>query len=419
MPSRAEETRHLEGELAVWRRPSRSLPTRISFLVLAATLVISLTVTGISLWSIDAFLREKIEQKFPSILSHASQTLELWYVQRIHDIGEVSRSPILRENSEKRYSGASAERATLARLELGRYLDDVLRGRAQYRALFLMGPEGEIDLWIGEKIELPGSMRERIADPTTVTVSDVWGSGERRLQVVSVRIDTQGSKGASLHAVLKLDELDRILSSQSLASSERVSLVGPEGRYLASTSGEILGKTYGHDLPEPDQKPVFSDHTKANGERVVSSAARHPRFGWTLVVEEPHKAAFAPAKSALRVTLGINLAIVGALSLIAFRVSVNMVRPIEDLSQAVRRIAEGRSGVVIPRVERRDEVGVLNSAFREMTTRLAANAREIEAANKNLRAKNDELKCMNETLEQLSITDGLTCLHNHRFFQDY
>ncbi|MBW2420098.1 MAG: GGDEF domain-containing protein [Deltaproteobacteria bacterium] len=26
---------------------------------------------------------------------------------------------------------------------------------------------------------------------------------------------------------------------------------------------------------------------------------------------------------------------------------------------------------------------------------------------------------MNETLEQLSITDGLTCLHNHRFFQDY
>jgi diguanylate cyclase (GGDEF)-like protein len=99
--------------------------------------------------------------------------------------------------------------------------------------------------------------------------------------------------------------------------------------------------------------------------------------------------------------------------------SVSMVRPIDALSRAARRIAEGRSDVVIPEAERQDEVGVLTGAFREMTSRLAANKREIEAANESLRAKNDELQSMNETLEQLSITDGLTCLHNHRFFQDY
>jgi diguanylate cyclase (GGDEF)-like protein len=92
----------------------------------------------------------------------------------------------------------------------------------------------------------------------------------------------------------------------------------------------------------------------------------------------------------------------------------------------VRRIAEGKTDVEIPDVKSRDEVGVLTGAFREMTTRLAANARElernhseIEAANESLRSKNEELKCMNEILEQLSITDGLTRLHNHRFFQDY
>jgi diguanylate cyclase (GGDEF)-like protein len=92
----------------------------------------------------------------------------------------------------------------------------------------------------------------------------------------------------------------------------------------------------------------------------------------------------------------------------------------------VRRISDGRSDVEIPPVKSQDEVGVLTGAFREMTTRLAANARElernhseIEAANESLRAKNEELKRVNEILEQLSITDGLTHLYNHRFFQDF
>jgi len=36
-----------------------------------------------------------------------------------------------------------------------------------------------------------------------------------------------------------------------------------------------------------------------------------------------------------------------------------------------------------------------------------------------LRNRNDELHRANEVLAQLSITDGLTQLHNHRFFQDF
>ena len=43
---------------------------------------------------------------------------------------------------------------------------------------------------------------------------------------------------------------------------------------------------------------------------------------------------------------------------------------------------------------------------------------EIEEANAQLREQNEELRRANEMLEQLSITDGLTKLHNHRYFQD-
>jgi diguanylate cyclase (GGDEF)-like protein len=43
---------------------------------------------------------------------------------------------------------------------------------------------------------------------------------------------------------------------------------------------------------------------------------------------------------------------------------------------------------------------------------------ELEAAGQRLQLQNDELRRANEVLSQLSVTDGLTHLHNHRHFQD-
>ena len=72
-----------------------------------------------------------------------------------------------------------------------------------------------------------------------------------------------------------------------------------------------------------------------------------------------------------------------------------------------------------------DELGLLTRTFNRMAARLHRNRLElqesrlnIEAANVRLRGQNEELQRMNEALEQLSITDGLTKLYNHRFFQE-
>ena len=69
---------------------------------------------------------------------------------------------------------------------------------------------------------------------------------------------------------------------------------------------------------------------------------------------------------------------------------------------------------------------MLTRTFNEMTTRLESNARDLEAskaetekAGEVMREQNEELLRMNEILEQLSITDGLTTLHNPRYFQEH
>ena len=68
---------------------------------------------------------------------------------------------------------------------------------------------------------------------------------------------------------------------------------------------------------------------------------------------------------------------------------------------------------------RDDELGLLTSTFNEMMDRLRSNQLEIEQDRIRLAEKNEELQHANEILSQLSITDGLTKLHNHRYFQDY
>jgi diguanylate cyclase (GGDEF)-like protein len=64
-------------------------------------------------------------------------------------------------------------------------------------------------------------------------------------------------------------------------------------------------------------------------------------------------------------------------------------------------------------------------AFETLSARLLESGEELERqrnatfdANRRLRAHNEALRRANEVLAQLSVTDGLTRLHNHRHFQD-
>jgi diguanylate cyclase (GGDEF)-like protein len=57
--------------------------------------------------------------------------------------------------------------------------------------------------------------------------------------------------------------------------------------------------------------------------------------------------------------------------------------------------------------------------LRANSVELEENREAIEDANHRLMAQNQELQRVNEVFIQLSITDDLTKLHNHRFFQDH
>ncbi|MDO9067623.1 MAG: diguanylate cyclase, partial [Deltaproteobacteria bacterium] len=85
-----------------------------------------------------------------------------------------------------------------------------------------------------------------------------------------------------------------------------------------------------------------------------------------------------------------------------------VIRPVRNLGEQVRRLGDGHFDCQID-IYSRDEIGALGSAFNEMRA-------QLKDLYSKMWERSDELVRLNEQLEQLATTDGLTGLYNHRHF---
>ena len=418
---RSAVRRFLEMGSKAWLR---SLASRIIFFVFASTLLTSLVVTWVSTQSIENFLRDKIDQKFPAILDGASERLDIWYSQRTLDIQTFARSATIGANFPHIKRAHEKQEDDPRCKQVEDYLSYVLERFPQYEALFLLDADGTELLWVGDRIELAPQLRNELSQVVLTGVSDIFRAHGRRVQIASAVVkDASLDRIGTLHAVLPIQVVDKLLRSERLGPSGAVFLVGRDGLYLTPHPGDW--PAYERPLPKLEAATEVEEYSNTAGVRVVGSAVRLPRFGWTLVVEEPYVEAFQPSVAAVREIFITNIATALLFSCIAFWIGLSIVRPIQALSRGARRIADGETDVGIVESNRSDELGLLTQTFNRMAKRLHRNRIElqesrlnIEAANVRLRGQNEELQRMNEVLEQLSITDGLTKLYNHRFFQE-
>jgi diguanylate cyclase (GGDEF)-like protein len=375
-------------------RPFQSLAARIGVFVFAATLISALAVAGTSAYGLRAFLRSKIEQKVPASLVQVRDRLDLWYAQRGFDVQVFAQSATVVEGLSRLTTRAGAR----DRAEVEQYLRYVLQSLPQYPAIFALDAEGGVLIAAGAPIALPPDRLRELAGSSVPAISALLtGADGARFQVVSSPVSAQNRVLATLHAVLPLEAVETLLTSSIQTSVARTLIYDASGRFVLGSRGFA---TPPDTLPErlaAARYAEVSDYVATDGLHVVGSKLFFPRLGWTLVVEEDYDAAFAPIASILRRTLTLNLLIVGVLSAMAFGFAAYVVRPLRALSEAAIRLRDGELDIGLPAAARDDEVGILTRSFGEMVESLA-------------RAR--------ESLERLATTDGLTRIHNHRFFQD-
>ncbi len=105
-----------------------------------------------------------------------------------------------------------------------------------------------------------------------------------------------------------------------------------------------------------------------------------------------------------------NFVIVLGTTGITYALAVWRLLPLLDLAEGARRLAAGEAGIRVDQDAPFGEVRALAESFNHMARRLDESYQEIERRHR-------ELTRANEVLEQLSATDGLTQLFNHRHFQ--
>jgi diguanylate cyclase (GGDEF)-like protein len=406
--------------------PFRSLAGRITLLVFMATLVSSLAVSWISVQSLDGFLRQKVDQRFPQAASYIAHELEAWYALRTRDIEVFANSAILTESTPYlRTPGPSGDRA---RDEAAQYLRYVLESFPQFERLILATPEGEPLVEAGSVEPLPEDfLTGRSLRSEHLRISEVRHLGDRAIQIASVPMrGTDGRPISWFYAMIDIERLDPMLISEELGEEAMVFLIDRDRRFLNPPEGFGTDVLYEGGRAENEQISSVAYYHDPNGIRVVGARTNFPRFGWTVVIEQPYDEAFSPVVGSMSRVAALNVTIVLVVGLIALRIAGSIVKPLRALSTAARRLSLGERKVEIDETTySSDEVNVLTRTFNEMSRGLTRNAekleenqREIEAANSELVITNVELSKMNEVLEQLSITDGLTKLHNHRYFQE-
>jgi len=174
----------------------------------------SLVVTYISTRSIESFLREKIDQKFPATLRSAAERMDLWYGQRELDVVTFARSKTVIDNVG--LVAADSGKTSRASKELVQYLRYVIDRFPQYRTLILLDGQGRTLLHVGDVLGLPDSLKRRMARVSSSQIDDVISLNEERFQVASASIRDHRKNAASLHAVLRLQVIEAVLQTKAL-----------------------------------------------------------------------------------------------------------------------------------------------------------------------------------------------------------
>jgi diguanylate cyclase (GGDEF)-like protein len=408
------------------RNPLRSLSARITLLVFAATILSSLTVSWISVQSLDGFLRQKVDQRFPQVAHRIVQELDQWYALRAREIEVFAGSAILTESTPQ--LDARGRRGDRARDEAEQYLRYVLESFPHFDRLVIATADGDTRLEVGDGDPLPPGFLASNTKPAEHTrISSSFRYGPRLVQIASAPMrDADQRTIARLHALIDLSNLNGMLANDELGDSANVYVVDRNGLFLNPPQGIDPDTKWQGDHAEREHATAVAYYDDPLGEQVIGTSVPFPRFEWTLVIEQPYDEAFAPIVSSMSRVAGLNVVIVLGVALLAFRIAGSIVKPLEALSDAAARLSQGEREVEIEEgAHGTEEVHLLTQTFNEMSRglgrsarELEENQREIEIANQRLVSKNEELSNMNLVLEQLSITDGLTKLHNHRYFQD-
>jgi diguanylate cyclase (GGDEF)-like protein len=383
--------------------------------ILVFALLVTLIPSGLTAWisyrQNRNALEEKISQELLSSSSQAARELDVWLKERLYDLRVFASSY---EVSEK-FTG-SRKPVSSSHDRLSDYLNSVRDRFGEYQDLVVLDPRGHLVASTSSDqhstLRLPPDWAKELTSNGAVVGTAAWDSSlQKGVLVVAVPVERgEGRMLGVMAARLNLRGAEKGLRAFAPRGGQ-VTLMTITGGIMASSgesSAELMKTTVNarslDQLKSREGRVVT--YESRTGAEVVGSLKRVNRAKWAVVSEIPADAAFLQVRRFRNVSFLLVCGLLCGVGLIAYRLGLRIVRPLERLTRGAAEVAEGDLAVDLPAAT--GEVGDLTAVFNHMVGRLRQGRQELDAMNERLRKQNEEL-------EKLSTSDALTGLHNRRF----
>ena len=422
------------------RRPTRwTLRSRLAWFAFGSTLLTVLAVGTVAVYSTYASLRERVTQTQSVALRWSAERLQASFDAGAAEIEDLVSGEAL---ESWRSAPATPDAAKGARdAVLTRILIQELTQRRMLSGLLVVAPDGAPRAAVGSDPSLTALFQileprhdgnpgvRHIAETSPLPTADPGLDGFS-LQAIDLG---QGSQVLVASIPLRdsrerpLGTLHGVYGRQAIAAALHTDLLGSSGVIqLVDSSGQVVAA--GRDLARP-LRAIPAELLAAGGTPrirrsegpdaswVIPSARRLDVAGLTLVAQQDLAEVAEPLVSVLTGILAIGTVLVLLVAWRAASLAEGVARSARTLSESAQRIWQGEVGVEIPDAEIPAELDPLARGYDEVEQCLRR-SRELASDNHALTRRIEALQTENASLSKLSITDGLTRLNNHRFFQD-
>jgi diguanylate cyclase (GGDEF)-like protein len=374
----------------------------LAFAVLAA-LIPAVTIAWLAYEQSKRSLVEKTTEELSATASQGARELGLWLKERLYDLRVYTGSYEVGENLE-RVTGPAGR---AARARLTGYLDAVRGRTGDYELLAVTDGTGRVVTTsaghpAGEARALgalPPEWQATIRQNGTVVGAAFWDSAAAK-PVVTLAVPIAREDGrilGALAAMLSLASAVEVLSGFARNGSREAIVVTDSGRVVIRShenasdlmAARLPASAFAALTAQPGEQVRYPG---LSGPDVVGTLRPVPGARWSVVAQLPVEAAFAQVARLRNTAMGIVVVLVLGIGLLAYRLGLFVVGPLDRLTAGAKAVAGGDLAVEVPATEG-GEMGYLARVFNDMV--------------KRLRESRDEL-------ERLSITDPLTRLYNRR-----
>ena len=396
-----------------------SIRSKVIAFALLSTLLPSISMGWLSYRNNLKVLQDKIGTELTSLTSQTSRELELWLKERRYDVKVFANSYEVSENLERIAApGRTPAERKLALGRLSGYLRAVKQRFADYQELAVLDlsgtvvatsapsvaglrlPAGWLEAARSQALIAGEPYRDPATGKTAMILAEAVSGSDVLLGLLAVRLDFEG--------------LGAVLEGRAQGGPNQIHVVTRSGLIVASyphleaRTQARLPADVTRDLFAGEGRPV--EFVDARDQKVVGALRGMHGLDWGVVAVKDKATEYAEVTRVRNITLVLAASLLAGVGVAAYLLGLTLVRPLDRLIRGAGRVTAGDLEVDLP-VIGAGEVGYLTLAFNRMVARIRSAREEIEATQKALIEKNQELR-------EISITDDLTGLRNRKHMNE-